>query len=140
MIVETKAPPWTWISTRSLSAFSGVAIQRDSMPPNSASSTSVEALQLVGWIACIFSRTTSGGSLYSGCAGDSARIKASYSLLATLRLLRQTVDEFYQLLTYKDDVDLEKKLAVWEGFYNNDRPHGAHKGRTPYEVLLEKLR
>lgn len=44
-----------------------------------------------------------------------------------------------QLLTYKDDVDLEKKLAVWERFYNNDRPHGAHKGKTPYEVLREKL-
>jgi hypothetical protein len=27
-------------------------------------------------------------------------------------------DEFYQLLTYRDDVDLEKKLAVWERFYN----------------------
>ena len=48
--------------------------------------------------------------------------------------------EFYQLLTYKDDVDLEEKLAVWERFYNNDRPHGAHKGKTPYEVLREKLR
>jgi transposase InsO family protein len=53
---------------------------------------------------------------------------------------RTDKDEFYQLLTYKDDVDLEKKLAVWERFYNNDRPHGAHKGKTPYEVLREKLR
>jgi transposase InsO family protein len=52
---------------------------------------------------------------------------------------RTDKDEFYQLLTYKDDVDLEKKLAVWERFYNNDRPHGAHKGKTPYEVLREKL-
>jgi transposase InsO family protein len=52
---------------------------------------------------------------------------------------RTDKDEFYQLLTYKDDVDLEKKLAVWERFYNNDRPHGAHKGKTPYEVLIEKL-
>ena len=42
------------------------------------------------------------------------------------------------LLTSKDDVDLEKKLAIWERFYNNDRPHGAHKGKTPYEVLREK--
>ena len=52
---------------------------------------------------------------------------------------RTDKDEFYQLLTYKDDVDLEEKLAVWERFYNNDRPHGAHKGKTPYEVLREKL-
>lgn len=49
-------------------------------------------------------------------------------------------DEFYQLLTYKDDVDLEKKFAVWERFYNNGRPHGAHKGKAPYEVLRERLR
>ena len=49
-------------------------------------------------------------------------------------------DEFYPLLTHKDDVDLGKKLAVRERFYNNDRPHDAHKGKTPYEVLREKLR
>ncbi len=41
--------------------------------------------------------------------------------------------------TDKDDVDLEEKLAVWERFYNFDRPHGAHGGRTPYEALREKL-
>jgi len=39
----------------------------------------------------------------------------------------------------RDDVDLEKKLAEWERFYNYDRPHGAHRGNTPYEVLREKL-
>ncbi len=48
-------------------------------------------------------------------------------------------NEFYQLLTYRDDVDLDKKLAVWERFYNVDRPHGAHGGKTPYEALREKL-
>ena len=58
------------------------------------------------------------------------------TVLAALR----TKDEFYQPLTYKDDVDLEKKLAVWERFYNNDRPHGAHKGKVSCEVLREKLR
>ncbi len=52
---------------------------------------------------------------------------------------RTDKDEFYQLLSYRDDVDLEKKLAAWERFYNFDRPHGAHKGKTPYEVLREKL-
>jgi len=40
----------------------------------------------------------------------------------------------------RDDVDLEKKLAEWERFYNYDRPHGVHRGRTPYEAPREKLR
>lgn len=48
-------------------------------------------------------------------------------------------EEFYQLLTYKDDVDLKSKLASWEEFYNLNRPHGAHKGRTPYEALRSML-
>ena len=53
---------------------------------------------------------------------------------------RTDKDEFYQLLTYKDDVDLEKKLAVSERFYNFDRPHhGARGDKTPYEALREKL-
>ncbi len=53
---------------------------------------------------------------------------------------RTDKEEFYQLLTYRDDVDLKKKLAAWESFYNYDRPHGAHRGKTPYEALREKLR
>ncbi len=53
---------------------------------------------------------------------------------------RTDKEEFYQLLTYRDDLDLAKKLAAWECFYNYDRPHGAHSGKTPYEVLREKLR
>ncbi len=40
-------------------------------------------------------------------------------------------DEFYQPLTYRDDVDLEKKLAVWERFYNFDRPDGEAKCSAP---------
>ena len=52
---------------------------------------------------------------------------------------RTDKDEFDQLLTYQGDVDLEEKLAVWERFYNFDQPHGAHGGKTPYEVLREKL-
>jgi transposase InsO family protein len=47
--------------------------------------------------------------------------------------------EFYQLLSYKDDVDLEKKLREWERFYNVSRPHGAFRGQTPYEILKQKL-
>ena len=53
---------------------------------------------------------------------------------------RSDQEEFYQLLTYKDDVDLNRKLEEWERFYNYDRPHGAFKGRTPYEVLRSLLR
>lgn len=48
--------------------------------------------------------------------------------------------EFYQLLTYKDDVDLHRKLAEWEAFYNYHRPHGGLNGKTPYERLLEKMK
>ncbi|MBU8933557.1 MAG: integrase core domain-containing protein [candidate division Zixibacteria bacterium] len=47
--------------------------------------------------------------------------------------------EFYQLLTYTDDVDLKQKLKVWEDFYNFSRSHGSLKGKTPHEVLKEKL-
>lgn len=52
---------------------------------------------------------------------------------------RSDQQEFYQLLSYKGDVDLEAKLAEWEAFYNFSRPHGAHQGKTPYEALREKL-
>jgi transposase InsO family protein len=52
---------------------------------------------------------------------------------------RSDQEEFYQLLTYKNDVDLEKRLYEWEQFYNFARPHGAHKGKTPYESLRDKL-
>ena len=48
---------------------------------------------------------------------------------------RSDQEEFYQLLTYTDDVDLNAKLAEWEGFYNYGRPHGAFNGKTPYETL-----
>jgi transposase InsO family protein len=53
---------------------------------------------------------------------------------------RSDQEEFYQLLTYTDDVDLNKKLAQWEHFYNFDRPHGAFAGKTPYEALRSMLK
>jgi transposase InsO family protein len=43
--------------------------------------------------------------------------------------------EFYQLLTYTDDIDLHAKLKVWENFYNYDRPHLSLHGKTPYKVF-----
>jgi hypothetical protein len=36
-------------------------------------------------------------------------------------------------------VDLRERLAEWEAFYNHHRPHGAFAGKTPYEVLRERL-
>ncbi len=52
---------------------------------------------------------------------------------------RTDQEEFYQLLTYTDDVDLNRKLEAWEQFYNLSRPHAAHDGQTPYEVLRSLL-
>lgn len=52
---------------------------------------------------------------------------------------RSDQQEFYQLLSYKGDVDLHAKLNEWERFYNFARPHGAFNGKTPYEALREKL-
>lgn len=47
--------------------------------------------------------------------------------------------EFYQLLNYTGDRDLKQQLKEWENFYNFHRPHTALKGKTPYEILKEKL-
>jgi len=55
------------------------------------------------------------------------------------RTHRSDQQEFYQLLSNKDVVDLEAKLAEWERDYNFHRPHGAFNGKTPYEALREKL-
>jgi len=48
-------------------------------------------------------------------------------------------EEFYQLIEYTDDIDIEEKLQEWEMFYNCQRPHAALGGQTPYEVLKERL-
>jgi len=48
--------------------------------------------------------------------------------------------EFYQLLTYTNDIDLNSKLKVWESFYNYDRPHISHDGKTPFEVMRSLLK
>lgn len=52
---------------------------------------------------------------------------------------RSDQEEFYQLMNYVDDRDLNEKLTEWENFYNFHRPHGAFAGRTPYEILRERL-
>lgn len=47
--------------------------------------------------------------------------------------------EFYQLLEYTDDVDLTKRLSDWENYYNFSRPHFSLKGKSPYEILRQKM-
>ena len=52
---------------------------------------------------------------------------------------RSDQQEFYQLLSYKDDVDLEAKLDECERYCNFARLHSARNGQTPYEALRDKL-
>ena len=46
---------------------------------------------------------------------------------------------FYQLLSYKDDVDLEHKLAEWKTSTTTIAPTALSPGKFPYEALGEKL-
>jgi transposase InsO family protein len=46
---------------------------------------------------------------------------------------RTDKDEFYRLLSYTDEVDLNQKLTEWEDSYNYCRPHASLNGNTPYE-------
>jgi transposase InsO family protein len=48
--------------------------------------------------------------------------------------------EFYQLLTYTDDMNLTVKLKAWGNFYNYDRPHISLDRKTPYEVMKSLLK
>ena len=43
---------------------------------------------------------------------------------------RTDKQEFYQLLMYTGDVDLNEKLVEWENFYNYQGPHGAFQRRS----------
>jgi len=52
---------------------------------------------------------------------------------------RTDKEEFYQLLKYKSDVDLNEKITKWENFYNFNRPHKSHGGLTPYEIFRAKM-
>jgi len=55
------------------------------------------------------------------------------------QLILPRFPDLQQLLTYTDDVDLNSKLEAWESFYNYDRPHMSHDGKTPYEVMKSLL-
>ncbi|WP_430966168.1 integrase core domain-containing protein [Spongiimicrobium sp. 2-473A-2-J] len=48
--------------------------------------------------------------------------------------------EFCQLLSHTTDVDLNKKIEQWEDFYNFNRPHGACRGKSPYETLIYHIK
>ncbi|MDD5627778.1 MAG: IS481 family transposase [Elusimicrobia bacterium] len=52
---------------------------------------------------------------------------------------RTDEQEFYSRQTFSDESDLIQKLASWEKHYNQDRVHMALGGKTPEEVLSEKL-
>ena len=52
---------------------------------------------------------------------------------------RADKEEFYQLTEFTNDIDIHKRLKEWEKFYNHHRPHFGLKGKTPFEVLREKL-
>ena len=52
---------------------------------------------------------------------------------------RTDKEEFYQLLKYKSDVDLNEKITEWENFYNFNRPHKSHGELTPYEMFRAKM-
>lgn len=50
------------------------------------------------------------------------------------------VDSFLEKFPFRiDGIDIAKKLSEWEIFYNCHRPNAALKGKTPYEVLKERL-
>ena len=51
-------------------------------------------------------------------------------------------EEFYRLLegvVIEDVGGFNTKLQEWENFYNYHRPHGAFKGKSPYEQLRDKF-
>jgi hypothetical protein len=61
--------------------------------------------------------------------------KAFRRLRQDRRIHRTDPEEFYQLLSYTDDVDLNLKLQAWENFYNYHRPDLSHHGKTPNEMM-----
>ena len=83
MVVETKAPPCTKKSVRSALA-SGTRIQAAGTPASSVRSTRVLSEQAFGWMACIFSRTSSVGSSAFACPGWKNCLNFSNSALAIL--------------------------------------------------------
>lgn len=46
--------------------------------------------------------------------------------------------EFYATVNLSAE-DLDDQLALWQHFYNWDRPHSAHNGKTPNERFIELI-
>jgi transposase InsO family protein len=44
--------------------------------------------------------------------------------------------EFYATVDLEED-DLDDQLALWQHYYNWDRPHSAHNGKSPMEKYFE---
>ena len=84
-------------------------------------------------------RTGSLPFFFGSCFAIFLKVVSKHDDDCVERSHRSDQDEFYQLLSYKDDRDLHIKLAEWEQFYNFSRPHDAHLGKTPYEAMREKL-
>jgi IS30 family transposase len=90
---------------------------------------------------------------YHFTAIDDARVRAlkiyrRHTQASAIDFLNQVVKKFpFRIRTIRTDRGHEfQALFHWhvadpgmERFYNYDRPHGAHRGRTPYEALREKL-
>lgn len=52
---------------------------------------------------------------------------------------RTDKEEFYQLITYTNDKDLDALLSEWEHFYNFFRPHASLGYQTPFERLKVRM-
>lgn len=52
---------------------------------------------------------------------------------------RTDKEEFYQLITYTNDKDLDALLNEWEHFYNFFRPHASLGYQTPFERLKVRM-
>ena len=48
-------------------------------------------------------------------------------------------EKFYKCFKYTGDMDLNKKIKLWQDYYNHIRPHGAHNGSSPLEILFTKM-
>ena len=51
---------------------------------------------------------------------------------------REDEEKFYQRNTFKNQADLKKKIRLWNEYYN-DLEHCSLDGKTPNEVLYEKV-
>jgi len=56
-----------------------------------------------------------------------------------VKFLNPTTQEDKRTRRYQytaiDDVDLNKKVAIWEEFYDSNKLHGRHNGKIPYEAI-----